>query len=334
MKARAELFDALFEYKARSENELQEQGHRLTNIRLDRAGENLSTAEHEFCINHGIGSGQSPAYAKQSNSFAERLIQEHWTRARVMLFVSNLPKYLRPEAILHGNRLNNRLPASRINGNIPLKRCNPSARINYSKIFEFGAPGFAYIYRDNNTPGKKLLPRSVFGYFVGMASDTVRIKVFIPQTAKIISVRSPDFKLQDKNSLPEIEVLLDGIARQLAYEQEDTRMRTQEAHLVNALLSLRHILLQCHSLKKKSDPNLPITFEEVCQYSGWRSTIGRQSNSLPRRRTWSYVKLQPMMTPVPFTWVFKLKPLDAERKKFMERSRCCVRSDRQLAHID
>ncbi len=237
MKGRGELFDALFEYKIRSENELQEQGHRLTNVRLDRAGENSSTAVHEFCRNHGIGLEPSP-------------IQEHWTRARVMLVASNLPKYLWLESFMHGNLLRNRLPASWIDGDIPFKRWNPSARINYSKIFEFDPPGFAYIYRDDNTPEKKLLPRSVFGYFVGMASDLVLIKVYIPQTAKIIFVRSSDFKPLDKTSLPGIEVLLDGIARQLANEQEDTRMRTQEAHLVNALLSARHDLTQCHSSKK------------------------------------------------------------------------------------
>ncbi len=75
-----------------------------------------------------------------------------------------------------------------------------------------------------------------------MASDLVLIKVFFPQTAKIIFVRTPDFKLQDKTSLSGIKVLLDGIDRQLANEQEDTRMRTQEAHIVNALLSVRQVL--------------------------------------------------------------------------------------------
>ncbi len=40
---------------------------------------------------HGINLEPSPAYAKQSNSAAERLIQERWTRARVMLFACNLP---------------------------------------------------------------------------------------------------------------------------------------------------------------------------------------------------------------------------------------------------
>ncbi len=110
--------------------------------------------------------------------------------------------------------------------------------------------------------GKKLLLRSVFGYLVGMASDTVLIKVLIPQTAKTVFVRNPDFKIQNKTSLPRIEVLLDDIARQLENEQECTSMRTQEAHLVNALSLVRHVLPQCHSSKNKYDPYLPNSVEE------------------------------------------------------------------------
>lgn len=144
---------------------------------------------------NGIRMELSPAYAKQSNGDAERLIQEHWTRARVMLFAPNLTTHLWPEAMFHGSWLRNRLPANRINCKIPIKRCDPSSRVDYPKLIEFGSPGFAFIYRDDNAKGKKLLPRSVFGYLVGMASDKVIIKVFIPQTSTIIPVRRSDFRL-------------------------------------------------------------------------------------------------------------------------------------------
>ncbi len=40
------------------------------------------------------------------------------------------------------------------------------------------------------------------------------------------------------------------------------------------------------------------------------------------------------MQSVPFTWVFKLKPCDAEGKEFIEKARCCVRGNRQLAYVD
>ena len=53
-----------------------------------------------------------------------------------------------------------------------------------------------------------------------------------------------------------------------------------------------------------------------------------------KRGTLSYVKIQPGMKPVPYTWVFKVKPLDAEGNKFIEKALCCVRGDRQMAYVD
>lgn len=35
------------------------------------------------------------------------------------------------------------------------------------------------------------------------------------------------------------------------------------------------------------------------------------------------------MRPVPFSWVFFLKPLDAKGKRFSHKARCCVREDLQ-----
>ncbi len=40
------------------------------------------------------------------------------------------------------------------------------------------------------------------------------------------------------------------------------------------------------------------------------------------------------MQPVRFTWVFKLKPCDAEGKNFIEKARCCVRGDCPLFYVD
>ena len=43
---------------------------------------------------------------------------------------------------------------------------------------------------------------------------------------------------------------------------------------------------------------------------------------------------QPGVKPVPYTWVLKVKPIDAEGKNFMKKTRCCVRSGRQKAYAD
>ncbi len=74
LKHRSELFDLLKLYKNHSENQLQVYGTKLTNIRLDRAGENLSNIVKQFCFENGISIEPSPARAPQSNGAAERLV--------------------------------------------------------------------------------------------------------------------------------------------------------------------------------------------------------------------------------------------------------------------
>ncbi len=122
LKKKSELSQALGEFKHRAGLELQTYGIKLTSIRLERAGENFPNTVKEFCSDNGIHLEPSTACAPQSNGCAERFIQEHRIRARVLLFSSNLPKYLWPEAVNHANWLRNRLSAPRIDNEIPIMR--------------------------------------------------------------------------------------------------------------------------------------------------------------------------------------------------------------------
>ncbi len=335
LKKKSELSHTLVEFKHRAEVELQMYGIKLTNIRLDRAGENLSNAVKEFCSNNGIHLEPSLAYSPQSNGCAERLVQEHWIRARILLFSSNLLKYLWPEAIYHANWLRNRLPASRIDNEIPIMRWKSNARIDYESRLEIRSPGFPFIYYSETSSGKKLLPRTQFGHFVGMESDTRLIKVFFPLTKSFKIIRRTDFRKYEGDPLPGVEALLDGIARQVEAEERLQTETNAEAMLIQSFMATNITnALYLASKKKRIDPNVPSNFDEACEYAGWRAAIDREFNACVKRGTWTYVKSEPNMKPVPFTWVFKMKPLDAEGKKFMEKSRCCLRGDRQQAFVD
>lgn len=79
LKLHSELYGALVAYKTPAEVELQAKGYRLSNIRVNRAGENLSNNVRLFCEQHGIGLDLSSPYEPQRNGAAERLIQKHWT---------------------------------------------------------------------------------------------------------------------------------------------------------------------------------------------------------------------------------------------------------------
>ena len=130
LKKKSDLSQKLAKFKHRAEIELQMYDTKLTNIRFDRAGENLPNTVKEFCSENGAHLEPSPAYAAQSNGCAEGVIQEHCTRARALLFSSNLSKYVWSEAILHANGLRNRLPAFRIDNEIPIMLWKYNARID------------------------------------------------------------------------------------------------------------------------------------------------------------------------------------------------------------
>ena len=55
------------------------------NIRLDKAGENLSSIIENFCIRNWMELELSPANASESSEAAERLIKDQWARTRVLL---------------------------------------------------------------------------------------------------------------------------------------------------------------------------------------------------------------------------------------------------------
>ena len=89
---------------------------------------------------------------------------------------------------------------------------------------------------------------------MGMASDLVLIKVFVPQTKSIVHMRMDDFRIQGKTGLPGAEIILDGIIKQLAKEQEESEDIEQETHLLKAFLSTYTLLPQCLVTKNNSIP--------------------------------------------------------------------------------
>lgn len=165
----------LFTYKMRSENLYKARGYKLSNIRLDRAGDNINNAVKEFSMHNGVQLESSPPYASQSNCAAERLVQEHWTRVRVLLFFANLPMFVWPEAIVRGNWLRNRGPSSRKGGLHTNKALGPQFEDRVLQVSLI----CSFILRSDTISVKNLLPRSIYGHFVVMISGTVLLNVCI-----------------------------------------------------------------------------------------------------------------------------------------------------------
>lgn len=265
------------------------------------------------------------------------MIQEHWTRARVLLYACKLPFSLWSEAINHGNWLRNRCPSERIRGKIPLLQWDPESRIDFSLIPAFGQPGYAFIYRSSTVPHKKFIPRSHFAYFVRMKSDTTIMRIFLPDQNSISFCRVQDFHPQNSSALPNVNSFLDGISRQRELEAaEDTDQENTE---IDHLIQAHSVILEIQpstfiSKKTAADPSVPSSFSEACKDPSWRESIDREYNALVKRKCWRLIPRTSQMRPVPYTWAFRIKPLDAKGTKFLKKSRCCLRGDKQKPFID
>lgn len=166
--------------------------------------------------------------------------------------------------MIHANWLRNRLPASRINGQIPIQRWLAETKVCCLDLLKFGTPVFAFIYRSETSAGNDFLSLSVYSHFLGSEINTRFIKVFISQTKISMTVRRSDFRKYKRQLLPGYEALLDFIARQLEEERNaEGDTSSTESHLINAFVSLSTLPRCLASNKKKFDPNVPRSFTEA-----------------------------------------------------------------------
>ena len=81
------------------------------------------------------------------------------------------------------------------------------------------------------------------------------------------------------------------------------------------------------------DPRVPKSFNHSCEFPKWREAMNRGDSDLNKHQTWSSIKFNPGMKPVPYTWSFRMKPLDAIERKHIKKAQCCLRGDKQIAFI-
>lgn len=102
----------------------------------------------------------------------ERLVQEKWTRARLIMIARNLPFELWGEALKHVNWFQNRCSCCLINLKIPLHKWNSNARIQLNPFLQFWEFEFAFICDSKINNPKNLLPRSESAFFLGLRLST------------------------------------------------------------------------------------------------------------------------------------------------------------------
>lgn len=326
---RSQVYDATRQFMNHSERLT---GEKLQAIRLDGAGEHKREMVSKLQAIEGVRLEFSPAYASQSNGKAERLVQELSIRARVMMMNTNVPESLWAEAMHHGNYLRNRLPSSSIKNATPISIWKSHANIvDFSSLPTFGQPGFAFIYRSPSTANRKLLARAEHVLFVGMESDEKLCRVYKPKIDRVNVVRLADFRPCSPSLLPPITTLLDGLSRQSDLDNMENYDSPSDEAFLGAFQASLTTFIAKGNLK---DPRLPKSFNDAIQSPDWCAAIDREFNALRNRNTWKLIRRTPDMNVLPFTWVFRIKPLDATGKTVLYKARCCVRGDYQLAYFD
>lgn len=156
-----------------------------------------------------------------------------------------------------------------------------------------------FSFRSSTAPQKKLLARAIKGYFVGLHSDETLFRVYLPNERRVIFTRVQDFRIAKREKLPSINTLLDGISRQSALEIDSNGLA--EEILTQASQAYRIPLVA--AFKTKRDQRLPRSFAEAVRSKSWRDAIDREYNALVKRQTWIYIRREPHMHPLLYTWV-------------------------------
>lgn len=121
-KRKSRLTSVVLRYIPSDENSFSSYGYQAHRFRCDSAGKNISAELWLHSRRIGIDEKPSSGQLASKNGLVERLEQEKWTQARVMLFGSTIPPKTWADAPLQANWLRNRLPSSPITGKIPIKR--------------------------------------------------------------------------------------------------------------------------------------------------------------------------------------------------------------------
>lgn len=83
-----------------------------------------------------------------------------------------------------------------------------------------------------------------------------------------------------------------------------------------------------------SDTHLPSSFRETLKNKHWCSAIDREYKTLRSRGTWFYVKKEPWINFLRYTWDFRGKPQNKTGHELYLKARCNIRGDYQAASIE
>ncbi|KAL7284387.1 hypothetical protein ACG7TL_001677 [Trametes sanguinea] len=181
---------------------------RLKTIRVDNGKEFVNRPIKQFLRSHGIRLELTAPHSSAQNGIAERSFLTVLNAARAMLFESNLPIKLWPEAVNYAVYLKNRAPTRALPNKTPFEAFW-GRKPDVSHLREFGAT--CWVLRQD-TGVHKLMRKSRPCHFIGFSEESRAYRLYDPATGQIITSRNVVFERTRSNlegetpSLPPLAV--------------------------------------------------------------------------------------------------------------------------------
>lgn len=192
-------------------------------------------------------------YDSQSNGALERLIEELWKMSSTPIFESKLYLTIWREETSYANWRGKRIFAGRVNLEFPYTIWF-YRRLYFTSMLKFGQPGYVVQYRSLNSAITKVLPRTIFGYFVEMQRENALYRMFSPFSQNFSFCRVKDSTiLRKETQLPLFSNFLDGIANRPTVKQLTEKKRLwNKIYLQNAFAYIKWTIMSPLGRKQKT----------------------------------------------------------------------------------
>jgi len=149
-------------------------------FRADNGGEYITGDLQRWCASKGIKLEYTAPHSPAQNGVAEQMNRTLAELARAMIFSTQVPKFLWPEAIAHAAYLRNRTHTRALESKTPLEAWS-GHKPDVSHLREFGSP----VWILNEGQLTKLQPKSTKHTFMGFVDGPKAIKYYDAATRQV-----------------------------------------------------------------------------------------------------------------------------------------------------
>lgn len=160
LKNKSDVFEAIKEYVNWSNTQ---SGKKIKRFLSDNGGEFSNSKVKQLFNEHGIEFELTPPYTPELNGVSERKNRTINDSARTMLNTAKFPVKYWEYAVMHAVYLQNRLPSSAIDGQIPFQKFFDNRNISLKKLMPFGTLCFSVTRKRSSKMSPHGKPYTIVG---------------------------------------------------------------------------------------------------------------------------------------------------------------------------